>query len=141
MLYLSNCQSISAGEFHSIALHPNGTLYAWGLNDAGQLGTSNFAYYNYPVQVISSIGWQSASAGERHTIGVKQDGTLWSWGANIFGQLGNMGSANQNAPVQISNDNTWLSVNSTGNSILCYSTKRSLMGLGLECFWSIRRWF
>jgi len=43
---------ISAGEYHSLALFSDGTLYAWGNNDWGKLGDGTFIYYRKtPTQI------------------------------------------------------------------------------------------
>ncbi len=73
----------SAGEYATLAIRADGTLWAWGLNP-GQLGM-NAAL---PMQVGLDDKWVTVSSGSGHTLAIKSDGTLWAWGLNNYGQLG-----------------------------------------------------
>lgn len=42
---------IAAGEFHVIALADDGSVWAWGANDVGQLGDGTITSRSYPVRV------------------------------------------------------------------------------------------
>ena len=44
---------IAAGESHTIGIRPDGTLWAWGRNDFGQLGNGTTTQQNAPVQIGS----------------------------------------------------------------------------------------
>ena len=56
--YLSNIKAIAAGGGHSLALDNNGTVWAWGDNEYGQLGngTNSLAPQPVPVQVTAGVG-------------------------------------------------------------------------------------
>jgi alpha-tubulin suppressor-like RCC1 family protein len=92
-----------------------GTLYAWGYNQSGQLGTGNIFSYSSPIQIGSDTDWHVVSAGYYHTIALKWEQTstgnysLWSWGNNVFGQLGDSTSTGKSSPVQISSEQ-WISI-------------------------------
>lgn len=79
---------IEAGNNNSFAIKSDGSLWAWGDNSMGQLGTGNTASSNSPVKVTDLTGIKDISAGSFHTVALKEDGTLWIWGSNIYGQLG-----------------------------------------------------
>jgi len=74
---------------HSLALRSDGTVWAWGQNNLGQVGDGTSTDRAVPVQVpgltgivaIAVNGWQASYA-------LAGDGTLWSWGSNVAGQLG-----------------------------------------------------
>jgi alpha-tubulin suppressor-like RCC1 family protein len=81
-------QRIAAGDGHSLAVKPDGSLWAWGSNRLGQLGDGTSGWDNYratPLRVMSDV---AAVAGSSHALALKTDGTLWAWGANTGGQLG-----------------------------------------------------
>ena len=48
--------AISAGMYHSVALATDGTVYAWGRNDEGQLGNSSTTDSSTPVKVVGQGG-------------------------------------------------------------------------------------
>jgi len=92
--YLSDIKGISAGYAHNLALKQDGTLWSWGDNTFGQLGTGNRTYSSLPLKVAGSTEIKGISAGGlglmgSHSLAVDSNGNVWSWGANNKGQLGN----------------------------------------------------
>jgi alpha-tubulin suppressor-like RCC1 family protein len=47
----TNWKAVDAGNNHSIALKTDGTLWAWGYNNWGQLGDGTTTSKNIPTQV------------------------------------------------------------------------------------------
>lgn len=86
---------------HTLALKADGSLYAWGNNESGQLGDGTYTNRNIPTLI--STGWSGATiaAGGFHTIVLKTDGTLYAWGYNGIGQLGDGTYTNRNTPTFI----------------------------------------
>jgi alpha-tubulin suppressor-like RCC1 family protein len=114
-----------------------GTLWAWGSNDAGQLGDGTAAARLLPVQVVTSARWLSGdtrwaavAAGGRHTVAVRVDGSLWTWGANDSGQLGNGTTAAQLTPAQVGASRGWSSVAAGGNHTLAVRRDGTLWAWG-----------
>ena len=91
---LSEVSAIACGGNHSLALKNDGTVWAWGNNSDGQLGTGDTIENHYPIQVIGPdyIGYLediiAIAAGDKHSLALKSDGTVWAWGANSYGELG-----------------------------------------------------
>jgi alpha-tubulin suppressor-like RCC1 family protein len=105
--------SVAAGGTHSLAIHSNGTLWAWGDNSSGQLGipTSNTAVTaTTPTQVGTAANWSMITSGLAHSLALRTDGTLYGWGANSNGQVGNGSTVNVGAPTQIGAAITWLTI-------------------------------
>ena len=50
--FLTGICAISAGDSHTVALKPDGTIWAWGLNSRGELGDSTNVNRNSPVQTV-----------------------------------------------------------------------------------------
>ncbi|MCK9901458.1 RCC1 repeat- and reductase domain-containing protein, partial [Frankia sp. Cpl3] len=92
---LDDARAIAGGNESAYALHSDGTVWAWGLNDAGQLGNGTQTNSTVPVQVAGLTGIRAiaASTSPLGTAGVgyalRRDGTVWAWGLNDAGQLGN----------------------------------------------------
>jgi alpha-tubulin suppressor-like RCC1 family protein len=84
---------VFAGWKVSFGIKPDGTLWAWGLNDVGQLGIGNTTNQFTPVQVGTDTDWVDVVSGgagnDQFTIATKSDGTVWAWGDNQVGQYGN----------------------------------------------------
>ena len=89
------------------ALKTDGTLWSWGGNSKGQLGTSNTTYYNSPVQVGGLTTWWDITAGDRFAIGVTTGGELYAWGLGLNGRLGLGNTTDYSSPVQIGALTTW----------------------------------
>jgi alpha-tubulin suppressor-like RCC1 family protein len=53
---------LAAGLNHSLAVKPDGTLWAWGDNSNGEIGVGSTAIYFYPTQLASLSSVQSVSA-------------------------------------------------------------------------------
>jgi len=106
---LTGIIAIAAGMYHTVALKNDGTVWAWGYNNEGQLGNNSTTSTNTPVQVkvAGGSGLDNVAAiavGDYFTVALKHDGTVWTWGSNSEGQLGNgySGTANsKSTAVQV----------------------------------------
>ena len=95
------CQ-VTAGGQHSLAIRTNSSLYAWGQNCFGQLGTNNTTSSLSPVSVIGGFtDWCQVSASYQQSFGLRTNGTLFSWGRNIYGSLGDNTCDHKSSPVSI----------------------------------------
>lgn len=69
-----------------------GTVWAWGYNFEGELGTGyggeEYLDNPLPVQSYGITEVIAVDAGDYHTLALMSDGTLGVWGNNEFGQLG-----------------------------------------------------
>jgi alpha-tubulin suppressor-like RCC1 family protein len=74
------------GGSHTCALRDDNTLWCWGGNRFGQLGTGDTEPRTRPTQIMTDVA--SAYAGGAHTCAIKTNGALLCWGNNQYGQLG-----------------------------------------------------
>jgi alpha-tubulin suppressor-like RCC1 family protein len=81
-------KAIAAGNDFSLLLKNDGTVWAFGSNNYGQLGLGNTSSRYNPVQVPLSGTVTAVSAGGYHSLALKSDGTVLAWGRNDYGQLG-----------------------------------------------------
>ncbi len=96
---LEDVRSVAAGGDFTIALKTDGTLWAWGGNDYGQLGNGTTAPSSQPVQVLDQV--TAVSAGDYHVAAIRADGTLWTWGDDLYGQLGDGSLDSVSVPHQV----------------------------------------
>lgn len=93
--------SVSAGGAHSLFLSSNGSVWASGNNEYGQLGDGTLTNRNSPNQIPNLTGVRAIAAGGGHSLFLKIDGTVWATGDNRSGQLGIGSSQSQPNPVKI----------------------------------------
>jgi len=97
--WIMQFSAIFAGGSHTMILKTDGTLWATGRNDNGQLGDGTTTRRSTPVQVMRDV--QAVAAGDHHTMILKTDGTLWATGLNDDGQLGDGTTTDRSTPVQV----------------------------------------
>ena len=104
----------SGGYYHASAIKTNGTLWAWGTNGDGRLGTGNTTSYSSPVTTAGGgTNWCQVAGGCAHTLAIKTDGTLWAWGDNTYGQLGTGNTSFYSSPVTtVGGGTNWYIINS-----------------------------
>jgi alpha-tubulin suppressor-like RCC1 family protein len=100
VLDLDPVASVGAGGGHSLAVLPDGSLYAWGDNDRGQLGDGTTIFRDSPVRA-QITGVRAATGAYHHTLVLLTDGTVHSFGMNDRGQLGDGGTTNASLPVPV----------------------------------------
>jgi len=99
--------SVSAGSGHTLAIKSDGSLWAWGSNESGQLGLGDRVNRDLPTRVGPDTDWTAASAGS-HSLALKADGSLWAWGASEDGRLGLGETSSTDTPLPVGGDFDWL---------------------------------
>lgn len=125
---LENIDYVVLGKYHAAALGRDGSLYAWGKNDRGQLGMGIGDDIYHPYLVLRSV--IDVALGENHTLALTGDGGVLSWGANDRGQLGDGGYDDRGLPVRITAISNAVSVAAKGNmsAVLTYENGLYLWG-------------
>lgn len=130
-------KDVKCGTTHTIALEENGTLWAWGHNDKGQLGIGEQTHSSIPVQVGNNTDWTKIDAGGRFTIALKTDGTLWGFGANSIGQLATATGESVLTPVQINTDVDWKTFSCGNSFVLAIKNDGTLWAWGRNLYGQI----
>ena len=121
---------VAAGEFHTVAIKSDGTLWAWGLNDKGQLGDGTTINKNVPTQVGTDTDWAIINSSWNNNLAIKNDGSLWAWGDNAGGQNGNgnngVGMIDV-VPTRVGMDNDWAT---TAGAVFAIKNNGTLWGWG-----------
>lgn len=99
-LKISGIKAVACGFMHTLALDSNGTVWAWGENNTGQLGTGDTTPRFQPVPIKGGI--KAIAAGGFHSLALDFNGTVWAWGYNAQGQLGTGNFTEQHVPVRMS---------------------------------------
>eukprot|EP00884_Botryococcus_braunii_P023427 jgi/Botrbrau1/9769/Bobra.85_1s0017.2 len=97
--------AVAAGELHSLCLSEEGSVWAWGSNGEGQLGTdsrvssgeaSSATLQISPRCVLGPLAAEvdrqapvrSIACGARHNLALMRDGQVYCWGWALHGQCG-----------------------------------------------------
>jgi alpha-tubulin suppressor-like RCC1 family protein len=92
----NNWKQVACGYNHTAAVKTDGTLWTWGYDMYGQLGTGSNISLSSPIQTIAGgTNWNQVSCGGNFTAAIKTDGTMWLWGNNSYGQIGDVSSPTQ----------------------------------------------
>lgn len=107
---LTGAVQVSAGMNTSMAVKTDGTVWAWGQNNSGQLGQNNTTNSYYAVKVKDTTGTdylkniKEVHLGANYfAIALTNDKKLYSWGKGTGGQLGNSSTGNKSIPVEVKN--------------------------------------
>ena len=123
--------SLAGGMGHTAGVKSDGTLWAWGSNDSGQIGDRSYQVNKYLPMKIGDNRWLSLEAGSYHTVGIKSDGSLWAWGYNTYGQLGDGTSGNvKTEPISIASGTAWKRVDAGIYHTLAVKSDGTLWGWG-----------
>lgn len=104
---LQKIQAISAGHAHALALRSDGTVWAWGSNNHGQLGAPGGSaslarqVAGLPTPLGGVSGIKHIVAGVHNSAVVYTDGSVWMWGGNAGGQFANGGTQGSSVPVKL----------------------------------------
>lgn len=110
--------AIAAGASHSLAIDRARRVWAWGRNQAGQLGNQTQIDSHGPSQVLFPTNAPAAAiaAGGAHSLAIDTSGNPWAWGSNSNGQLGNPQVGVATAPIRPQfPDNTRLATVAAGH--------------------------
>jgi len=114
----------------ALGIKTDGTLWAWGNNAAGALGTASLTSTSSPVLVSGPAGasWAAISAGTSHALAITTLGRLYAWGAGAAGRLGDLSIVTKSSPVLVSGpaSTSWLAVSAGGSHSMALTTANSL---------------
>ena len=97
----------AVGPTHSVAVADDNTIFTWGSNGEGQLGTGDLDQRNLPTAVNDLNGVLTGKvivevvAALNYTLVRTQDNRIIGWGTNAYGQLGlGISSLRSTVPVE-----------------------------------------
>jgi alpha-tubulin suppressor-like RCC1 family protein len=110
----------------------DGSVWAWGSNDIGQLGNGTDAGTSRAATVKGLNEAIALAGGENHSLALKSDGTVWAWGYNREGQLGIGSNKFQETVVQISDLVDITAIAAGGNHSLALKSDGSVWAWGVN---------
>lgn len=131
----------------SAAIAENGSLYLWGRNDYGQLGTGDIDNRTVPFRLDQLGKVKTVRLGSNHTAAITEGGELYTWGRNNRGQLGDGSTKDSYKPVKILDDVVSVEVQGTytaavtvdGSLWMWGYNNNGQLGNGEESFTSVTR--
>jgi alpha-tubulin suppressor-like RCC1 family protein/regulation of enolase protein 1 (concanavalin A-like superfamily) len=115
---LGNIQEISAGDASTLAVTPQGDVWAWGENGGGEVGNGTQTPAASAVQIATdntgaAFGGVADVSEGGFSLARKSNGEVWAWGSNYYGQLGRGSAYNHDAvtrPVKVALGGTAIAV-------------------------------
>jgi alpha-tubulin suppressor-like RCC1 family protein len=92
-----NWVSVAAGLFSSAAIRSDSTLWVFGSNGSGQLGSNSIGDQLLPIEMEPGSKWIDVKAGDLFCYGIKEDENVYTWGNNNLGVLGTGNTQAQNS--------------------------------------------
>ncbi len=96
----SDVIAVAAGGWNGYALSADGSVWAWGDDDFGQLGRQGLAR-GRPLRVRGLPPVKAIAAGEADGYALSANGTVWAWGDGSLGELGDGRRAGRTRPVAV----------------------------------------
>jgi alpha-tubulin suppressor-like RCC1 family protein/regulator of replication initiation timing len=95
--------SVSAGDYHAVAISDDGKLYSWGSGMYGVLGHCDTSDQLVPRLIFftEKLVFVKVAASSTHTLALTNEGVVYSWGRNQFGQLGFGDTKDQTFPKKV----------------------------------------
>lgn len=84
---ISGVSSVSVGSHHICAVVQDASVWCWGDNTFGQLGTGDSIAAPLPVRTRMGPA-VAVAVGGSHTCALDTKGSVWCWGSNRFHQSG-----------------------------------------------------
>jgi alpha-tubulin suppressor-like RCC1 family protein len=99
---LHNIVQLVTGNTTAYALGDDGTVWAWGIDNFGQVGDGEVVPPPAPVQVATITGVEALGASFYSGFAILGDGTVAGWGGNSDYALGDGTTNERTTPVTIS---------------------------------------
>jgi alpha-tubulin suppressor-like RCC1 family protein len=117
-------------QYSTFAIQSNGTLWAWGAGNFGNLGLNTNSSFSSPVQVGTASNWIQAAMGGAHGTVIQSPGLLWTSGTNQYGQLGQNNITSYSSLIQVGNLSNWAQVACGYGRTMAVQSNGTLWGWG-----------
>lgn len=132
----SDWVAVEAGDSSSYALKRDGTLWAWGWNDYGQLGIGSWTNTATPVRVGTATNWVKVRAGGLSAAGIQSDGSVWIWGGSLaLGPPRMQSPEDLPVPTRLTAETNWSDVSVTFNLSIAVKADGTLWAWGRNAYY------
>lgn len=121
-------KAMALGDEFSLLLTQDGSVFSFGDNSYGELGTGMLGGESAAPVQVSITAVRELAPGAAHACAEKEDGTIWCWGYGASGALGLGDTKNQPSPQYVT---AARSIASSGNA---FHTCAIDVNQGLECW-------
>ena len=117
-----------------VILKADGTVWSYGLNANGELGTGTKVDNDNLAQVKFGTNAKivEISAGENHVLALDENGIVWAWGNNNYYQLGNNVVSNSSEPIKVDLAEKIVKISAGYNSSFAITESNNLVVWGLN---------
>jgi alpha-tubulin suppressor-like RCC1 family protein len=109
---LTSVTKLGGRPYFTLAVKSDGTIWAWGMNQYGQMGNGSVNPFSgpqvtVPVQVNNSSPGGAinnplqVTCGYQFGAALATNGTVWTWGSGSHGELGNGTTGSSHTPAQV----------------------------------------
>jgi alpha-tubulin suppressor-like RCC1 family protein len=129
---LTDVVSIDAEFGHFLALRRDGSVWAWGDNRSGQLGTPGLGEYSaVPVKVEGLSNIRAIATTAAASFAADNTGEVWAWGTGeLLGDGVGQGRPDSNTPIKVSGLSGVTALSGASATLLALRSDGSLVGWG-----------
>ncbi len=123
---------LAMGAGHTLMIGDDGSVWAWGQNDYGQLGLGDNTERLIPVKIDGLANIAAVAVGDNHSLALDQDGNVWAWGRNHIYQLGDGSTTDSNVPVKIITSGDIKAIAAAADHNIALKNDETVLGWGVE---------
>ena len=137
---ISISPQVESNASFTVTLKTNGTVWSYGQNTYGELGTGELTASDEPKQVIFNNGSEEPviikqiAVGEYHVAALDTEGNVWTWGRNNYYQLGNSNTTSSSTPVKVEGIPVVTRITAGNNSVMAVTEDNKLVAWGQNAY-------
>jgi alpha-tubulin suppressor-like RCC1 family protein len=109
---LTSVTKLGGRPYFTLAVKSDGTIWAWGMNQFGQMGNGTVNPGSGPQVTVPVLVSNSSpggainnplevTCGYQFGAALTTNGTVWTWGSGTHGELGNGATTSSHTPTQV----------------------------------------
>lgn len=125
---------VSVGGSHTVSLRVDGSVWTWGQNTYGQLGTNDTISRDDPVKVVfdNNVKIKAVSAGKDYSLALDTNGNVWGWGKNTYYEIGQVNQTKVLKPRMITKNVNIVKISAGANTSVMIADDGTIYTYGLN---------